>query len=161
MSDELKRAAALIEERKDEEARELLSEILKTNPANDEAWVWMASITADREERKKYLEEALKHNPRNQVAQRTLQKMTAPVEVKTGKAEAQKMSALEHALCGWPLIIVCFGGAIGGALGGVAYAANVAVYRSSMPGILKLVLNPVIGFSAIGLWFAIASAIVR
>jgi hypothetical protein len=161
MSNDLQRVVKLIEEHKEGEAREILLEALKTDSANDEAWVLLASITADRDERQKYLEEAVKHNPRNQIAQRTLQKMKGPVEVKAGIQPAQKLSTLEHVLCGWPLILVFFGGAIGGALGGIAYAINVAIYRANMPGPLKIVLNPVVGFLAIGLWLAIAVAITR
>lgn len=161
MSKELQNVTKLIEEHKDGEARELLLEALKTDSANDEAWVLLASITADREERQKYLEEAVKHNPRNQIAQRTLQKMKGPMEMKPGNQPAQKLSTLEHVLCGWPLILVFFGGAIGGALGGIAYAINMAIYRANMPGPLKIALNPVVGFSAIGLWFAIVFAITR
>ena len=161
MSNELQRVAKLIEEQKEEEAREILLETLKTNSANDEAWVLLASITADREERQKHLEEALKHNPRNQIAQRTLQKMAGSVPTRAGNKTAQKLTPLEHMLCGWPLILVFFGGAIGGALGGIAYAINIAIYNSSLPGPLKFVLNPLIGILAIGLWFAIAVAITR
>ena len=160
MSKELQHVEKLIEERKDDEARDILLEILRSNSANDEAWVLLASITADRSERQKHLEEALKHNPRNQVAQRILQKMNVPMEPRVAKA-AQQLTPLEHMLCGWPLILVFIGGAIGGALGGVAYAANVAIYKANIPGPIKFVLNPVIGFSAIGLWFLIALAITR
>lgn len=161
MSDELERVASLIKENKDSEAREILLKLLESNPGNDEALVWLASITPDRTKRQQYLEEALQNNPRNQVAQRTLQKMTAPVETRSSQAQAQTLPPVVHILCGWPLILVFFGGAIGGALGGVAYAANLAVFKSNMPGALKFVLNPIIGIAAIGLWFVIVMAIAR
>ena len=160
MSKELQQVEKLIEEGKHEDARDILLEILKTNSANDEAWVLLASVTADRTERQKHLEEALKHNPRNQVAQRILQKMNVPLETKVAKAALQ-LSPLEHMLCGWPLILVFLGGAIGGLLGGIAYGANVAIYKANIPSPVKFVLNPVIGFSAIGLWLVIAKAITR
>lgn len=75
---------------------------------------------------------------------------------KTRNAQAEKLPAIAHFLCGWPLILVGLGGLIGGALGGIAYAINLALYKSSLPGIVKLVLNLVVGFSAIGIWLAIA-----
>ena len=59
-------------------------------------------------------------------------------------------------MCGWPLILVFFGGAIGGALGGLAYGANLAIYKSGIPGPLKVILNPLIGVLAIALWYLIA-----
>lgn len=99
----------------------------------------------------------MKHNPNNATAKRVLQKMTAPpAGPQTEKPKAGKVPPMVHVLCGWPLILVFFGGAIGGALGGLAYAANLAVYKSDMPGPLKVVLNPVIGILAIALWYLIA-----
>ncbi len=152
-----KQVDELIKSGREDEAREILIQLLKQNPADDEAWVWLASITADREKRQKCLEEALKHNPNNATAKRVLQKMIAPTAgPQTEKPKAGKVPPMVHVLCGWPLILVFFGGAIGGALGGLAYAANLAIYKSDMPGPLKVVLNPVIGILAIALWYLIA-----
>jgi uncharacterized protein HemY len=78
MDIELKNVESLIKEKREDEAQSVLIQRLKRNPKNDEAWVWLASITADREKRQKCLEEALKHNPNNATAKRVLQKMTAP-----------------------------------------------------------------------------------
>jgi hypothetical protein len=161
MGDELKRVADLIKEHKEAEARAVLIQILKTNPTNDDAWVWMASITEDREKRQKCLEEALKNNPRNQTAQKILDKMTSPIETMPSKIQPQKISALTHILCGWPLILAIFGGAIGGAFGGAAYWINLTVYKSSMPSALKIVLNPIIGILAIGLWLVIGTLVTQ
>ena len=157
MEKTLKHVDELIKDGREDEARGILIQILKQNPADDEAWVWLASITADREKRQKCLEEALKHNPNNATAKRVLQKMTAPpVGPHTEKPKAGKVTPMVHVMCGWPLILVFFGGAISGALGGLAYAANLAVYKSDMPGPLKVILNPVIGILAIALWYLIA-----
>ena len=71
----------------------------------------------------------------------------------------QRMTAMAHVLCGWPLILVGIGGAIGGALGAAAYAINLAIYKGTMPGIFKVVLNLVVGTSAIAGWLIIASAL--
>jgi Tfp pilus assembly protein PilF len=78
MDEELKRAEGLIKEGREDEAREILIQMLKKDQSNDDAWVWLASITENREKRQKCLEEALKHNPNNTTAKRVLQKMTAP-----------------------------------------------------------------------------------
>jgi len=152
MSDDLKQVADLVKENKEEEARTILLRLLQANAGDDEAWVWLASITADREERKKYLEEALKHNPRNQTALKTLQKMGGSSVV----AQSKVVPPWVHFLCGWPLILVFIGGAIGGALGGVAYAANLTIYKSNLPTVVKFILNPIIGIAAFVLWFFIS-----
>ena len=78
MDNTLKSVDELIKAGREDEARGILLQMLKQNPADDEAWVWLASITSDREKRQKCLEEALKHNPNNATAKRVLQKMTAP-----------------------------------------------------------------------------------
>ena len=62
-------------------------------------------------------------------------------------------------MCGWPLGLACIGGAIGGCLGGAAFGINVAIYKSTLPKPVKVVLNVATGVAAFGIWFAIAVAI--
>jgi hypothetical protein len=73
--------------------------------------------------------------------------------------EAPQLSLMAHVMCGWPLILVAVGGLIGGALGGLAYAINLAAYKSRIPAIFKLVINLGVGFAAIAVWLLIAVAI--
>jgi hypothetical protein len=75
--------------------------------------------------------------------------------------QPQGLPVMAHALCGWPLILVAIGGAIGGALGAVAYGINVAIYKSRMPVVFKIILNLGVGASAIALWLIISSALLR
>ena len=70
-----------------------------------------------------------------------------------------KLSAGAYVLCGWPLLLVAIGGAIGGGLGGAAFGVNLKIYKSNLPTAAKIVLNLFTGFAAIGLWFAIAAAL--
>lgn len=156
MRNNLKPVEKLIKENKEDEARAILEGMLKDNAGDDEAWVWLASITSDREERKNYLQEALKYNPRNQLALKTLQKMGGGNLV----VQTKNVPMMGHVLSGWPLLLVFVGGAIGGAFGGLAYALNLSIYKSSLPGPLKIILNPIIGIAAFVLWFVI-SLIIR
>jgi hypothetical protein len=55
--------------------------------------------------------------------------------------------------------VVLIGWAIGGGLGGAAFGINVGIYKSKLPLPVKVALNPLTGFAAFGLWFAIAVAI--
>ena len=55
--------------------------------------------------------------------------------------------------------LVVLGGAIGGALGAVAYGINIAIYKAKMPVMFKLILNLGVGFSAIAVWLLIALAL--
>ncbi|HKK14369.1 MAG TPA: hypothetical protein VKA14_06870 [Gammaproteobacteria bacterium] len=67
------------------------------------------------------------------------------------------MAAL--ALCGWPMLLVFIGGALGGLMGGAATAANFSVYNAEMGRPAKVVLNLAIGAAAIAVWFAGATAV--
>ncbi|MBX3416410.1 MAG: hypothetical protein KF851_02310 [Pirellulaceae bacterium] len=66
---------------------------------------------------------------------------------------------IAHVICGWPLLLVLIGGAIGGILGAAAYVVNLAIYKTELPAPVKVVLNVVVGFAAIGIWVVIALAI--
>jgi hypothetical protein len=68
---------------------------------------------------------------------------------------------IAHILSGWPLILVFVGGAIGGALGAVAYGVNISLYKSNMPGVLKFILNLLVGMLAIGGWLAISAMLIK
>jgi hypothetical protein len=70
-------------------------------------------------------------------------------------APPQKLPTIAHVVCGWPLILMFIGGAIGGALGGLAYVINLSIYKSKMPAALKFVLNPLVGILAIAVWYMI------
>ena len=72
-----------------------------------------------------------------------------------------KLPVSAHLLCGWPLALVAVGGAIGGGLGGAAYAINLAVYKSEMPTPAKVLLNLAIGGAAVVVWIVAASFILR
>lgn len=72
-------------------------------------------------------------------------------------APPQKLPMIAHILCGWPLMLLFIGGAIGGVLGAVAYVVNISLYKSNIPGVLKFILNLVVGMLAIGGWLTISA----
>lgn len=43
--------------------------------------------------------------------------------------------------------------------GGLAYGINVAIYKSRLPVVAKVLLNIIVGLSAIGIWFVIVMVI--
>jgi hypothetical protein len=55
-----------------------------------------------------------------------------------------------------PLLMIFVGGAIGGALGGGAAAANTQIFRSKMNSFLKYLTTAVISVSAVTIWIVIA-----
>jgi len=75
METRLEQAIGFIKAGDKKRGRELLVEILKGDPTNDTAWVWMAAISDEYQLRKDCLEEALKHNPNNKTAQKALMRL--------------------------------------------------------------------------------------
>ena len=75
--------------------------------------------------------------------------------------KSEKVPPLIHIACGWPLIMVGFGGAIGGGLGGAAYAINMNIYKSSLAPVLKVILNIASGALAFILWLTIVQMLLK
>jgi hypothetical protein len=75
------------------------------------------------------------------------------------KNNQSKLPAGAQVLCAWPMLLLLIGGAIGGGLGGAAYALNVTLNKSNLPLPAKVTLNLLTGLAAIFIWAAIAAAI--
>jgi hypothetical protein len=58
--------------------RTLLAQVLRIDPRNETAWLWMASVAETPERRRECLERALTINPNSQIARRALQKVSDP-----------------------------------------------------------------------------------
>jgi len=72
------------------------------------------------------------------------------------KSTPDKLPPLVMAACCWPFILIAVGGLIGGLAGGGACAANIAMYRSSLPRWSLWILNPLTGLLAFVVWIALA-----
>ena len=55
--------------------RLLIDEVIKTNPRNEQAWLWMTQVADADEDRINYLRHVLKINPNNEAAKRGLAAM--------------------------------------------------------------------------------------
>lgn len=75
------------------------------------------------------------------------------------KQTPEKLPASVHFMCGWPLLLVVLGGAIGGLMGGLAYGVNMYIYKSKLPAGAKIALNIITGCAAIMIWLLIAVAL--
>ena len=64
-----------------------------------------------------------------------------------------------HLICGWPLVLVAVGGAIGGGLGGLAYGMNVSIFNKTRSIPVTVLSSILTGGVAIAVWLAIAVAI--
>ncbi|MBJ9722891.1 hypothetical protein I5515_13895 [Acinetobacter calcoaceticus] len=61
----------------------------------------------------------------------------------------KKLPIKAHLLCGWPFVLILVGGAIGGALAGIAYGINLRIYKSSLSDSAKIILNSLTGLAAL------------
>lgn len=66
--------------------RLLIDEVLRTNPRNEHAWLWMTQVADADEDRLNYLRHVLKINPNNETARRGLEAL----EKKLGKRASLK-----------------------------------------------------------------------
>lgn len=66
---QLKQAIEMVQAGQSNAARHLLEEIVAVDPRQELAWMWLATVSADREERLRFLREVLMLNPRNSRAQ--------------------------------------------------------------------------------------------
>jgi len=71
----------------------------------------------------------------------------------------EKLPIQVHLVCGWPLLLIAFGGAIGGGLGGVAYGVGLVVYRKTRSLPTTFLASLGLGTAAALLWYVIARAI--
>lgn len=71
------------------------------------------------------------------------------------QGENQKLPTMVQLMAGWPLILVIFGGVIGGLYGVVAYLINIQIYKSTLSKMNKILANLLCGMSAMsGWWFS-------
>lgn len=68
MSSQLHEAVRLAQAGNKDEARQMLRQIIQTDPNNEMAWLWLASVAAERGEYQHALQEVLRINPANQQA---------------------------------------------------------------------------------------------
>lgn len=72
MSDTLQKAIATIKAGNKSAGKQLLTDILKTDADNEQAWLWMTKVVDSNSERVNCLQQALRINPNNETAQYVL-----------------------------------------------------------------------------------------
>ncbi|MBN1427261.1 MAG: hypothetical protein JXB07_02675 [Anaerolineae bacterium] len=81
MTEELQKAVELLRDGDILAARRLLSDIVKVDPNNEQAWLWLSSAVTDEERRRECLERVLQINPGNQAAHLALVALSQPPEL--------------------------------------------------------------------------------
>ena len=85
--DTLQQAISLVKAGKDSEARGLLYHLVKTDPRNEMAWLWL-SETMNESQRKPVLEQGLKFNPGSVKLQHAVNRLRAKEEQAAPKPPA-------------------------------------------------------------------------
>nr|WP_174507476.1 hypothetical protein [Acinetobacter sp. Marseille-Q1620] len=70
-----------------------------------------------------------------------------------------KYPAKVYFMCGWPLLLVFIGGAIGGFCAALAFSINLKIYKSELLNPLKIILNVLTGFITVLVWFIVATSL--
>jgi hypothetical protein len=76
MSDDLQRAIAAIRSGDRETGKRLLAEVIRHDPRNEAAWLWMSAVIDSDEHRRTCLERVLTINPSNEIARQGLAKLS-------------------------------------------------------------------------------------
>jgi hypothetical protein len=80
-TDDLQKAIELLRDGDTLAARRLLSDIVKIDPNNEQAWLWLSSSVTDEDRRRECLEHVLRINPGNQAAHLALVALSQPPEL--------------------------------------------------------------------------------
>jgi hypothetical protein len=75
MSGKLNQAITAIKAGDTKAGKEILIEVLKAEPRNESAWLWLIQITKDKNKKIKYLERLLKINPDNEIAKKGMARL--------------------------------------------------------------------------------------
>jgi len=76
------------------------------------------------------------------------------------KPEKQKLKPFEYVWAGWPLIMVAFGGLLGGICGGAAAAINVTIFSSEKSTKYKYGVTFLVSLASILIYFIIIVVLV-
>ena len=68
-----------------------------------------------------------------------------------------KLEWYQQIWIGWPIVMVAFGGAIGGGCGGAAWALNRKVFLKTEHPVLRYVWTGLISLASIVIWLVLAS----
>jgi len=91
MATSVEQAVAHIQAGELEKGKQILAQVLKQNPRDENAWLWLALSVTDREQERYCFERVLKINPQNQFAIEGLRRLDNPVSPPTQpKVEQQK-----------------------------------------------------------------------
>lgn len=91
-TEQLQQAITLLRSGDKQNGGRILAEILKADPQNELAWLWMSGVVATGEQREHCLQQVLRVNPHNQIAREGLVKLQQMQ--KSGVAPVQRLQEM-------------------------------------------------------------------
>lgn len=73
---------------------------------------------------------------------------------------SRDLNVAQNIFCAWPLVLVAFGGALGGGLGALAWAINVKIMKSDYIALVTYPAVILMGLSAFAVYFGIVAYLV-
>jgi len=95
MNPNIKKAITEIKAGNKKAGQALLMNVLRSDPGNERAWLWLSVTFDDLEKRKKALKKALQINPYNETAKRQLDKIAQPPKPRSRKTQEFKSEPLQ------------------------------------------------------------------
>jgi ferric-dicitrate binding protein FerR (iron transport regulator) len=83
MATSLDQAVAHIQAGELEEGKQILAQVLRQNPRDEKAWLWLALCVTDTEQERYCFDRVLKINPQNQSAIEGLRRLDNPISPPT------------------------------------------------------------------------------
>jgi len=83
MNDKLRQAITAIKSGDKVTGQQLLAQVIKAEPKNETAWLWMTTVTDDPEKKRHCLKTVLQINPSNEMAQKGLATLKPPQSLKS------------------------------------------------------------------------------
>jgi Tfp pilus assembly protein PilF len=99
----LEQAAAYFKAGEIEKARFLLIAVLRQNPGDENAWLWLSRCVTETEQKRYCFEKALRINPQNQYTIRSLRHLTRPVSTKLVSPPGQSTVSPQQSIRKWGL----------------------------------------------------------
>ena len=109
MATSLEQAVAHIQAGELEQGKILLAGLLKQNPRDENAWLWLALCVTDPEQERYCFDRVLKLNPQNQTAIAGLRRLNAPVAPPAQPTVQQPPPAREGGLGDILLTVIIIG----------------------------------------------------
>jgi len=144
MDDDLQKAITFIKSGQKKQGGQILAEIVKQQPNNESAWLWLAHCVNTNQQKIYCLNKALEINPKNDEARKFTQKLQSDQEQKfqftdnspiVNQTNTYSIISLTTGLFGWAFVII-----------GLILSATLIIYPFIILATLSWAMSIIAGF---------------